>query len=181
MKSIGMVEFNSIARGMEAADFMLKAAQVELVTCNTVCPGKYVVLISGDVAAVQSSVQVGIARGAEFVVDDFILANVHSSVFPAVNCTSGVSTLQALGVIETFSIASSIVAADAAVKAAEVDLIEVRAGMGIGGKSFVTMTGDVAAVKAAVEAGAAAAKEKGLLVSRAVIPSPSQKLKPAII
>lgn len=181
MPSIGMVEFNSIARGIEAADFMLKAAQVDLVTCSTVCPGKYLVLVSGDVAAVQSSVQVGIVRGSEFVVDDFILPSVHSSVFPAINCTSGVAALQALGIIETFSVAAAIVAADAAVKAAEVELIEVRTGMGIGGKSFVTLTGDVAAVKAAAEAGSATARQKGLLVAQAVIPSPAGKLKTAII
>ncbi|MEG6521008.1 BMC domain-containing protein [Desulfotomaculum sp. 1211_IL3151] len=181
MLAIGMVEFNSIAKGIEAADFMVKAAQVELVTCNTVCPGKYIVLVSGDVAAVQSSVEVGIERGNESVVDDFILPNVHPAVFPAINCTSGVTALQALGIIEAFSIAAIIVAADAAAKAAAVDLIEVRTGMGIGGKSFVTMTGDVAAVKAAVEAGAELIKEKGLLVNQVVIPSPSRRLHTAII
>lgn len=181
VRAIGMVEFNSIARGMEAADFMVKAALVELVISNTVCPGKYLVLVGGDVAAVQSSIQVGLERGKEAVVDNFVLPNVHPSVFPAINCSSDVSNLQALGIIETFSVAALIESADAAAKAAEVDLIEVRLGMGIGGKAFVTMTGDVAAVKAAVEAGAVNALEKGLLVSQVVIPSPSKKLYSAIM
>lgn len=181
MKAIGMVEFNKIATGILAADFMVKAAQVELITCNTVCPGKYLVLVSGDVAAVQSSVDVGVERGGDAVVDDFILPSVHPSVFPAINCTGPVATLQALGIIETFSVASLIEAADAAAKAAEVELIEVRLGMGIGGKSYVTITGDVAAVKAAVEAGAATAAHKGLLVEQVVIPSPSKQLHSAII
>lgn len=180
-RAIGMVELNRIARGMEAADFMVKAAQVELITCNTVCPGKYLVLVGGDVAAVQSSVDVGVERGRDAVVDAFILPNVHPSVFPAINCTSSVTILQALGIIETFSVASLIEAADAAAKAAEVELIEVRPGMGIGGKSYVTMTGDVAAVKAAVEAGAAVAANKGLLVDQVVIPSPSKQLHSAVI
>ncbi|ABO49837.1 microcompartments protein [Desulforamulus reducens MI-1] len=181
MRSIGMVEFNSIGRGIEAADFMAKAAQVELTVCNTVCPGKYIVLVSGDVAAVQSSVQAGVERGKETVVDQFILPNVHPSVFPAINCTSGVDSLQALGIIETYTIASLIVAADAAAKAAEVELIEIRTGIGIGGKSFVTLTGDVGAVKAAVESGVASTAESGLLVSQIVIPSPSKLLYPYII
>jgi microcompartment protein CcmL/EutN len=181
MQAIGMVEFNSIAQGIEAADFMVKAARVDIVTCNTVCPGKYVVLVSGDVAAVQSSVSTGVERGRENVVDEFVLPNVHPAVFPAINCTTGITTLQALGIIETFSIATIIVAADAAVKAADVELIEVRTGMGIGGKAFVTMTGDVAAVKAAVEVGAATAKEKGLLVSQVVIPSPGKQLYSTVI
>lgn len=180
MHAIGLVEFNSIGRGIEAADFMVKAAQVELKVCNTVCPGKYVVLVSGDVAAVQSSVRVGVERGKETIVDEFILPNVHPSVFPAINCTSGVSSLQALGIIETFTIASLIVAADTAAKAAEVELIEIRTGMGIGGKAFVTLTGDVGAVKAAVESGAGAVTESGMLVSQIVIPSPSKLLYSAI-
>lgn len=181
MRSIGMVEFNSIARGIEAADFMVKASRVEVVTCGAACPGKYLVLVSGDVAAVESSVRAGVERGREAVVDEFVLPNAHPSIFPAINCTTGVTALQALGIIETFSVAALIVAADTAVKAAEVDLIEVRTGMGIGGKSFATMTGDVAAVKAAVEAGAATAAEKGSLVGRAVIPSPSKQLHSSII
>ena len=181
MRAIGMVEFNSIARGIEAADFMVKAAQVELVTCNTVCPGKYLVLVGGDVASVQSSVSAGVERGQDAVVDEFVLPNVHAAVFPAIYCTTEVSSLQALGIIETFSVSALIVAADAAAKGAEVELIEMRLGIGIGGKSFVTMTGDVAAVKAAVEVGAATALEKGLLVNQAVIPSPSKQLCSKII
>lgn len=181
LRAIGMVEFNSIARGIEAADFMVKTANVELIICNTVCPGKYLVMVGGDVAAVQSSVRVGIERGKETVVDDFVLPNVHPSVFPAINCASAVSELRALGVIETFSTAALVVAADAAAKAAEVELIEIRPGMGIGGKSFVTMTGDVAAVKVSIEAGAATAQEKGQLVNSVVIPSPSRLIHQAIL
>lgn len=181
VRAIGMVEFNSIARGIEAADFMVKTANVELITCNTVCPGKYLVMVGGDVAAVQSSVRAGIERGREAVVDEFVLPNAHPSVFPAINCASAVSDLQALGVIETFSVASLLVASDVAAKAAEVELIEIRPGMGIGGKSFVTMTGDVAAVKASVEAGAAAAQAKGQLLNSVVIPSPSRLMHQAIL
>ena len=70
--------------------------------------------------------------------DDFVIPNVHPAVIKAISCATSVYELQALGVIEAFSIASLIVAADSAVKAGEVDLIEVRVGMGIGGKSFVT-------------------------------------------
>ncbi|MDW8131073.1 MAG: BMC domain-containing protein [Bryobacterales bacterium] len=72
--------------------------------------------------------------------------------------------------------ASLIEAADAAVKAADVRLIELRLAMALGGKAFVTMTGDVAAVEAAVSAGAAVVAQKGLLVNRVVIASPRPEL-----
>lgn len=180
IRAIGLVELNSIASGIETADIMLKAAQVDAIFCRTVCPGKYVVLVGGDVAAVESSVKAGAERGGA-VVDTFIIPNVHPSVIRAVNGSAPEIEIKALGVIETFSLASSIVAADTAVKAADVELLEVRLGLAIGGKSYVTLTGDVGAVKAAVEAGAVTASEKGLLVNQIVIPSPSKHLMPHIL
>ncbi len=180
-RAIGLVELNSIARGIAAADAMLKAAHVELVTCRPVCPGKYVVLVSGDVATVETAVRAGVSAGDVAVVDHFVLPNVHPSVFPAIIATTSVATVQALGIIETFSLASLVVAADTAVKAGPVELLEIRLGVGIGGKSFATLTGDVAAVKAAVEAGAASATAKGLLVERVVIPSPHASLTPGLL
>lgn len=176
IRAIGLVEFNSIAKGIEAADTMLKAAQVEALACRTVCPGKFVAMVGGDVAAVESAVQAGINQGSQAVVDQFVLPNVHEAVFTAITGFTPTADMKALGIIETFSLSSLIVAADIAVKAAEVELLEIRLGLAIGGKAFVTLTGDVGAVKAAVEAGAASAADKGLLVNQIVIPSPSKQL-----
>lgn len=181
MHAIGLVEFNSIAKGIEAADAMVKTAMVELLAANPVCPGKYMALVGGDVAAVDSAVKAGVKAGGQAVVDEFLLPNVHPDVFPAINAATDISEMQALGIIETFTLASLIIAADACVKAAEVDLIEIRLGAGIGGKSFVTLTGDVAAVKAAIDAGSAIVAEKGLLVEKVIIPSPSKMLKKVIL
>lgn len=181
IRAIGLVEFNSIAKGIEGADAMLKTGQVEVIVSRPICPGKYITLVWGDVAAVESAVKAGIVKGDVNVVDDFILPNVHPQVIPACSAGNGVSEIQAIGIIETFSVAAMIVAADAAVKAGEVDLIEIRLGMGLGGKSFTTLTGDVAAVKSAVEAGAKTASDKGLLVQQVVIPSPHKGLIPSIL
>ncbi|MGB9803449.1 BMC domain-containing protein [Desulfofundulus sp.] len=181
MNAIGLVEFKSIARGIAAADIMVKTAAVELLAANPICPGKYMALVAGDVAAVQSAVQAGVQAGGQAVLDELILPNVHPSVFPAITATSQVDELQALGIIETFTVASLIIAADASAKAAEVQLIEIRLAAGLGGKSYVTMTGDVAAVKSAVEAGTQRVASQGLLVDSVVIPSPSKLLKKAIL
>ncbi|MDO7787715.1 BMC domain-containing protein [Desulforamulus aquiferis] len=175
-RSIGLVEFNSIAKGIEAADAMVKSAQVELIQSRSICPGKYIALLTGDVSAVESAVQQGVLVGEATVVDEFILPNVHPSVITAISATSEVEDLRALGVIEVFSVATAIVTADTAAKAADVDLIEIRLGIGIGGKSFITMTGDVAAVKAAVDAGVVIASEKGMLVEKVIIPSAHKEL-----
>ena len=181
IRAIGLVEFVSIAKGIEAADAMLKAAQIDILDSKPICPGKYIVLICGDVSAVENSVAAGKAIGGSSVVDDFVIPNVHPAVIKAIACASDVHDLEALGVIEAFAVASLIVAADAAVKAGEVDLIEVRIGMGIGGKSFVTLTGDVGAVKASIKAGGESAAEKGMLVDTVVIPSPHKNLKQYVL
>src|SRR5207244_7839300 len=82
----------------------------------------------------------------------------------------------ALGIVESFSVASLIEAADAAVKAANVQLIEIRLAMALGGKAFVTLTGNVASVQSAVDAGAQVVGQKGMLVNKVVIPGPRPEL-----
>jgi len=174
--SIGIIETSSIARGFAIADSILKAANVELVVNRTICPGKYIVLISGDVDAVQASIESGVKAAAHTLVDHFVIPNVDPSVFPAISGVAHMPELKALGVIEAFSVASIIEAADAAVKATSIQLVTIHLGMAIGGKGFVTLTGDVASVEAAVQVAAAVIEKKGLLVEKVVIPAPRREL-----
>ncbi len=174
--SIGLIELTSIAKGYEVADALLKAADVKIVFNRSICPGKFMVMVSGETAAVESSIAVGLDRGGDTVVDDLFIPNVHPDVFPAISGTRVIEETDALGIIETFSVASIIEAADAAVKAADVQLIDIHLAMAIGGKGYVTMTGDVAAVNAAVEAGANYIRHKGLLVNKVVIPHPREEI-----
>lgn len=174
--SIGLVELGSIAAGFEACDAMLKTADVELMLARTICSGKYIVLVRGDVAAVDASVRAGARAAGAGVIDTFVIPNAHESIFPAISGTTKVATLEALGILESFSVASLVEAADAAAKAAQVQLIEVRLAMALGGKAFVTLTGKVAAVQSAVDAGAQVLSQKGLLVNKVVIPAPRPEL-----
>ncbi len=174
--SIGLIELTSIAAGFQSCDAMLKASDVDLLLSRSICSGKYMVMVRGDVAAVQASVSAGIHAGSFSVIDSFVIANLHEAVFPAIAGSSKVEELQALGVVESFSVAALIEGADAAVKAANVKLIEIRLAMALGGKAFVTMTGDVAAVQSAVDSGAQVVGQKGMLVNKVVIPSPRPEL-----
>jgi microcompartment protein CcmL/EutN len=175
-RSIGLIELTSIARGYEVADALLKAALVEIVFNRTICPGKFMVMVAGATEAVKSSIEAGVEIGGTAVVDELVIPNVHPEVFPAIAGTRVLQRTGALGIIETFSVASTIEAADAAVKAAAVELIEIHLAMAIGGKGYVTMTGDVAAVKTAVEAGAEYVRAKGLLAEKVVIPEPREEI-----
>ena len=176
IETVGFLELNSIAKGVEAADFILKAAEVELAFAKPVCPGKYSILFTGEVAAVKASMDAGVKAGESFVVDSTVIPRVHPQVIKAINQSTELYEKGAIGVLEFYSITAAVYGADAAVKAANVTLLDVRLGIGIGGKSFVIMTGDVAAVKASVDAGSADGKENGLLVSSVVIPSPRPEI-----
>ncbi|WP_130805650.1 BMC domain-containing protein [Senegalia massiliensis] len=176
IRTIGLIELNSIAKGIETADAMLKAAEVNLILSNSICPGKYIVLISGDVGSVKSAVEVGKNIGREYIVDELILPSVHPQLINAINGATEIGDLNAIGAMEFFSIATSIVAADAAAKAASINLIEIRLGFAIGGKSFVTLSGDISAVNEAVEAGSSIGKENGMLINKVVIPSPRKEV-----
>jgi len=175
-KAIGMVEFTSIARGIYAADQMVKISDVEIVTAGSVCPGKYIAIVQGDVAAVQDSVGIGERMAEEYLVDSIVIPNVSPLVFPAITGATMPDRIQALGIMESFSLATMVIAADAILKAAELQPLELRLGTGLGGKSFFTFTGDVAAVQTGIESGVAICEEKGLLVNAEVIPSPSDRL-----
>lgn len=172
--AVGMLEFTSIAAGMEAADRMVKTAEVEALFFKTVCPGKFLAAVSGDVAAVSASVEAGREPAPHTVADWFLIPNIRREVIAALAGTSPCVERNALGIIETFSAASIIVAADAAVKAANVRIMDVRAAVGLGGKGYALFCGDVAAVRAAVDAGAHRAAESGLFVAKVVIPNPAE-------
>jgi microcompartment protein CcmL/EutN len=176
MNSIGLIELSSIASGILAADIMLKTSQVELILSRSICSGKYMVLIGGDVAAVQTSVDAAVKNLDFSVIDTFVIPNVHPDIFPAIAGHTKVDKLESLGILEAYSVASLIEGADAAVKASNVQLIEIRLAMALGGKAFCTLTGEVAAVTSAVEAGAYIIGKRGLLVNKVVIASPRPEL-----
>ncbi len=177
-KCIGAIELSSIGIGYVVEDEMLKAAKVQLLIARTICSGKYFIVVGGSVSDVQSAVQRGLERGEGAVIDHLVIPNVHESVFPALGQSVVLEAGQtgALGVIETFSGTSVLAAADAAAKAARVTLFRIHVAMALGGKGMLLMTGSVADVTAGVQAGAAEARQRGLLVSEVVIARPSREL-----
>ena len=181
MTSIGFLELNSIAKGVEVADIILKTADVSLIFAKAGCPGKYYILFNGDVAAVKSSMEAGKALGENHVVDDCVIPNIDPQVVRAINMTNLPESYQAIGVMEFYTVTASVYGADAAVKAAEVDLVDVRLGTGIGGKSFVILTGEVAAVRESVACGILTPNAEGMVVSSVVIPSPHPELLESLL
>ncbi|MBL4889330.1 MAG: BMC domain-containing protein [Candidatus Lindowbacteria bacterium] len=178
--SVGILETNSIALGIEAVDAMLKIADVELIDAHPICPGKYLVVLRGEVGSIEVAIAEGKKTAGSTVVDTTIIPRIHNEVFVALAGAVPVDFLDAVGVLETFSCACLIRSADAAVKEAEVTLVEARLATGIGGKAFLVLTGKVGPVRDAMAAAEAEAKSAGLLHSSIVIPDPHPQLKRAL-
>ncbi len=171
-KSIGLIELSSVAAGFQVADTMLKAGNVRLLLSRSICSGKYMVLIGGETAGVEAAVQAGASAANGCLIDSFVIANVHPDVFVALGRTQPVQPNGALGILESFNVATLIQAADAAAKAASVQLLEIRLAMALGGKAFVTMTGDVGSVQASVAAGRKVIADAGVLVNAVILSRP---------
>lgn len=175
MAVLGMVEFAGIAVGIQASDAMIKAAPVQFIESRPITPGKYMSLVTGDVASVEAAVRAGVsAAGEDRVVEHFVLANLHEQVLPAIHGTNDAVPVDAIGILETTSAASIVEAADAACKAAPIRLLRIHLANHIGGKGYTTFTGAVADVEASVRAGSATAATH--LIERVVIPNPYPEL-----
>lgn len=168
--SILLLEFDSIATGIAAGDAMAKRAQLASLHTGSVQPGNYLVLAGGEVGHVEEARSAGRERGKDALIDEIYLPEVHPEVVQAITGSRRSGHGEALGVVETRTVAAVIGAADAGIKAAEVKILQIRLADGLGGKGYVLFSGEVHDVEAAVERGVASLASKDLLVARVVIP-----------
>ncbi len=180
-KAIGMIEFKTVASGITAADQMVKTANVEIIEAQTVCPGKYIAIISGDLSAVNAAVETAKNTRTGEYINSFVLGNPDESIFPAIYGSATIEGVKALGILETYDASSIIVAADVAAKTAIVQLIELRIAKGMCGKSYMLITGEVAACEAAIAKAKATVGESGMFLDSSVIASPDPQICKTIV
>lgn len=175
---IGLLELGSIARGVEAADAVLWQARVEMLFAAPVQPGKYLMLFTGSVQDVTSALRRGAEVAAGDLLDELLIQQVHEQVEQALRRRGGHidGELDAIGVVETATVASAVLAADLALKTATVDLFDLRIANGLDGKSFLAVIGPVSDVRSAVTAAARSAEAKQKLLRSVVIPRPHPEL-----
>lgn len=171
---LGALELDSVAAGLNALDAMAKAAPISLLDARTICPGKYVILISGEEAAVEASLGAGTALHSECVIDRLYIPHLHSDVWSAVNGRSIDYEIDAVGVLESFSLIGAIEAGDRAAKIADVRVIHIRWGDEMGGKSSVKLVGPISEIETAVEAGSRTLSAKEYLCKHVVVPRPHE-------
>ncbi len=175
-RAIGVIELKNIPKGVEAADDALKSAGVEMVSSHPSCPGKYEIILTGSISNVTASVNHVLSKFDGYVIDSSIMGRIDEQVITALFGTQKSERKGSLGLIETFSAATTIKAADLAVKTAKVEIFDLRVSRGMGGKGVVLLTGEIGDVAAAVEAGANYAKTTGQFSAQSVIAAPHQDL-----
>lgn len=178
--ALGLLETSSIARGVEALDAMCKAAGVEIAKAEATARGKYLIIITGPVGEVESSLSAGAELAKGVVLAQFIIRNVHKDALSALSAKNKNVKLEAVAMLETKDAMAALFGADIACKAAKVSLIEIKLGAGVGGKGFFSLTGEVGAVKTAVAAAALALPEEAI-VSKILIPNAHSQLGKALL
>lgn len=178
--AIALLEFDSIAIGTRAADAMVKRAPIQKLWVGTVQPGKYVVLVGGSVAAVEESHLEGIREGGDALLGEILLPAVHEQVYESLEGKRRANDGDALGILEMSSLPATVIAADRAVKAANVSVVEIRLGDGLGGKGITHLTGKVEDVQAAIAAGVAGVDGSSVQVRSVVIPQQHLELRQRI-
>jgi len=175
--AIALLETCSVARGIEVADTILWESDIELLTSAPVQPGKYVMLFTGSVEDLACAVRRGAEIAGSDLVDQLLIPNVDPQVEVSLRREGHINgRIDALGVVETTTVASAVLAADVALKKATIDLLELRIANGLGGKSYFTLTGEVSDVRSSVAAGAQSAEASGHLARQVVIPRPHPDL-----
>jgi microcompartment protein CcmL/EutN len=177
--ALGIIELASIYKGYHVQDEVLKSANVEKLVARSICSGKYLMIVRGAVADVETAINVAREVGGFSVVNLTVIPRVDPRVFPAITGTTVLQAefgarVPAMLIIETFSVASAIKAADCAIKEADLDLIRVHVAMAVGGKGIVVMTGDIAPLEAAVQPAVDSVKEDGMLAGYVLIRNPHE-------
>lgn len=172
--AIGVIELSSLFKGFEVQDAVLKMTKIEKLLARTICSGKYLIVVRGEIADVEACIDQAMKTGGFAIVNALMIPNVHDNVFPAL---AGITVLDSpdvdgMAVLETFSVASAIKAADFAIKEADIVLLRIHAAMAIGGKGLVVMTGNIDALKSALIPALEFLKEEGMLAGSTLITQP---------
>lgn len=168
--AIALIEYSSIAVGIHAGDAMVKRAPISVLKSGTVHQGKYLVLIGGSVASVEESFEEGLFVGRDSIIDQVLLSDIHFQVHNAILGARQSCSEEAVGVIETQTVAATIQSADAGVKGANVTIIEIRLADDIGGKAIAIFNGKLEEVEAAVEIAKSKVTKESFWIRDIIIP-----------
>lgn len=151
-EAVVLVEISSIARGYVALDAIAKRAPVSVRFARPVTPGKFVILFGGEVASVTECLEAAREAAGSLLLDEMLLPYAHRALLPALEGEARPEAGEAVGIVEIATVASTVLAADVALKATEVAVLKMHLALGIGGKGYFVLAGPLGDVQAALEA-----------------------------
>ena len=174
---IGILELSSMADGFNTLDAVVKESPVTIIKAEPINPGKYLIMITGDVASVEAAMDVGIKIAGTSIVDHILLKNLDKHVIPAIKSCIAPEEWDAIGLIETISVASAVEAADLAIKEADVHIVGIITGNETGGKALVKLSGAIGDINTAMSSTVDMLKNKDQLYKDIIIPGPHIDIK----
>jgi microcompartment protein CcmL/EutN len=174
---IGVLELSSIANGFKTLDAVVKESPVTILKAEVINPGKYLIIITGDIASVESAMDAGVEASGGTLIDHILLSRMDEQVIPSINSCQTPLEWDAVGLLETYSVAAAVEAADISVKEANIHIVEIITGNESGGKAMLKISGTVGDVDAAMSSAVAMVRKKGQLCSNVIIPRPHGDVK----
>jgi len=174
--NIGAVEFKSISRGIIVTDAMLKVSSVSLILATTLCPGKYLTIVEGEVSSVEKALDTADRLGGRHVFSSFVVSGINMEVIDAIGGRVTASLKDSIGIVESLNMANLINAADISIDSADVEIVEMRLGKGCGVNSFYILTADIISVNEAVKNAAEFLAMQGSLIAYRVISGADKSL-----
>ncbi|MBF0297934.1 MAG: BMC domain-containing protein [Oligoflexia bacterium] len=175
LPAVGILELKSIARGYVVADVMIKKSQVQLIKAHSICPGKFIVMVAGEVEEVKEAMESGRERAGDLLIANIYIPYVHEGIIPALTATTKNIKWDAVGIVESFSVADAFLAMDVALKKAAVQAADIRLANGLGGKAYFILTGELNDMEEAVGAAKELLLSEGNLVGFEIIANPHQE------
>src|SRR5580692_10983339 len=130
--TLGVLEIDSLARGIVSADAALKKASTNVLWAGPVTPGKYLLLLRGELAETEEALAAGAAIADDRLLDRLLLPQAHAELWLALGPARKLP-MKAVGIVETLGAAGALRAADAACKVADVAIGSLQLCRGIGG------------------------------------------------
>ncbi|MBF0205590.1 MAG: BMC domain-containing protein [Oligoflexia bacterium] len=170
--AVAVLELKSIARGFRVADTMVKKAHVELVKVHPICPGKFIIMIMGEVDPVDEAMHAGIVDAGDLLVAEMFLPYAHRGIIPALTGSVFNVEWQSVAIVESFSVACAFKALDISLKRSAVQAIDMRLANGLGGKAYYILNGSLDQIQSATEIATTFLQEEGALVITEIIAAP---------
>lgn len=176
-QALAFLELKSIAKGLFLTDAVLKKAPIEILLSQPVSPGKFMLLFVGSVASVEVSFQEGVEKGGVQILRKIFIPQLHPQLRPFLEELTFEKNLRkpvngSVGILESQTLASAVLAADRALKLTPVTLCRFHMGYGIGGKAYFVLSGSLEDIQASVETGKQVLEEENSFEGVEVIANP---------